>query len=212
MIKYYAERAGEYERVFEKPERQKDLQRMVAILHDLFFEKDILEIACGTGWFTQRLAQTAASILATDINEPVLEIARAKNYPEGKVQFQCDDILNPVVERQFDALFAGFIWSHIRLETLDNFVKQCLRWVKPGGLLVFVDNHFIPESNTPIHQVDGDENTYQIRRLQNGTEHLVLKNFPTTAFLTQTLEKQASSVEVQQLGYYWMGMCQRNRK
>lgn len=209
MVAYYGQRAAEYELVFNKPERQDELKRMVAILQDVFREKAILEIACGTGWFTQRLAQTASSVLATDINEPVLEIARAKTYPSGKVRFQCDDIFDSSVEQQFDGLFAGFIWSHILLEQLDEFLGQCLQWVKPGGVLVFVDNHFVPESSTPVHQTDAGGNTFQLRRLQDGSQHLVLKNFPTDLFLNQVFEKYAVELELLQLGYYWMVVCRR---
>ncbi|MCB9334435.1 MAG: methyltransferase domain-containing protein [Lewinellaceae bacterium] len=207
LVRYYAERAAEYEKVYDKPERQLDHQRLVSILQDIFHNKNLLEIACGTGWFTQRLAPTAASIFATDINETVLEIARAKNYPRENVQFQCDDIFQTKINRRFAGLFAGFIWSHILLDKLDVFLTQCLRWVEPGGTLVFVDNLFIPGSSTPLHHADEQGNSYQLRRLADGTEHLVLKNFPEPAFLRQVLEKHGLEVEVAELGHYWMAVC-----
>ncbi|MCB0531630.1 MAG: methyltransferase domain-containing protein [Saprospiraceae bacterium] len=207
LVGYYADRAAEYEQIYSKPERQQDLRRMVAILQDVFHNKNLLEIACGTGWFTQHLAPTAASILATDINEAVLEIARAKNYPEGNVLFQCDDIFQTKIHRRFAGLFAGFIWSHILLDQLDVFLTQCLRWGEPGGTLVFVDNFFVPGSSTPLHHTDEQGNSYQLRRLADGTEHLVLKNFPEPAFLRQVLEKHGLKVEIAELGHYWMAVC-----
>lgn len=209
LVKYYAERAAEYEKVYEKAERQQDLRRMVAILQDIFSGKNLLEIACGTGWFTQRLSPVAASILATDINEAVLEIARAKSYPAANVRFRCDDIFNSGLHQQFNGLLAAFIWSHIPLQRLDEFLKQCLQWVEPGGTLLFVDNHFIPGSSTPLHQTPDEADTYQLRRLSDGTEHLVLKNFPTEPFLIQILEKHAVQVEIIPLGYYWMCLCRK---
>jgi demethylmenaquinone methyltransferase/2-methoxy-6-polyprenyl-1,4-benzoquinol methylase len=209
LVQYYALRAAEYELVFEKPERQKDLQRMQAILLDVFRDKSVLEIACGTGWFTQRLIQTTKFVLATDINEAVLECARDKNLPAEKAQFQQDDIFNSSVDQQFEGLFAGFIWSHILLDQLDTFLKQCLQWVKPGGVLVFTDNFLIPGSSSPLHHTDADGNSYQLRRLQNGTEHLVLKNFPTETFLSEIFEQYTDQVEVLTLGYYWMVVCRR---
>ncbi|MEZ4940119.1 MAG: methyltransferase domain-containing protein [Saprospiraceae bacterium] len=207
LIQYYADRAAEYEQVYAKPERQQDLQRMAAILQDVFHNKNLLEIACGTGWFTQRLAPTAASVVATDVNEAMLEIARAKIYPGGNVQFRRDDIFKTNIDSRFDGLFAGFIWSHVLLDQLDQFLTQCLQWVEPGGTLVFVDNFFVPGSSTPLHHTDAQGNSYQLRRLADGSEHLVLKNFPTPAFLRQVLEKHGLEVEIAELGYYWMAVC-----
>ena len=63
LIRYYAGRAEEYEQLYLKPERQRDLQRLTAILQDIFREKAILEIACGTGWFTQQLAHSAGQTI-----------------------------------------------------------------------------------------------------------------------------------------------------
>lgn len=209
LIQYYADRAAEYEQVYAKPERQQDLQRMAAILQDVFHNKNLLEIACGTGWFTQRLAPTAASVVATDVNEAMLEIARAKIYPGGNVQFRRDDIFQTNIDNRFDGLFAGFIWSHVLLDQLDQFLTQCLQWVEPGGTLVFVDNFFVPGSSTPLHHTDAQGNSYQLRRLADGSEHLVLKNFPTPAFLRQVLEKHGLEVEIAELGYYWMAVCRR---
>ena len=60
MAAYYAQRAAEYERVYFKPERQDDLRRMEAELAAPFAGRRVLEIACGTGWWTLHGAQHAA--------------------------------------------------------------------------------------------------------------------------------------------------------
>lgn len=208
LIKYYASRAEEYEQLYVRLERQQDLRRMSAVLQDIFRNKTVLEIACGTGWFTHHLAQSARSILATDINESMLEIARSKNYPPEAVEFCQDDIYNTTIDDQFDGLFAGFIWSHILLEQLDIFLQQCLKWLRPGSLMVFTDNLFVPGSSTPIHQTDPQGNSYQLRRLKDGSEHLVLKNFPSPEFLQKTLDKYAAHTELILFDNYWMAICQ----
>ena len=80
MKEYYARRAAEYEDIYLKADRQEDLNQLKAILSGAFSGMDVLEIACGTGYWTQFLAKTARSILATDINPGVLELAREKNH------------------------------------------------------------------------------------------------------------------------------------
>lgn len=207
LAAYYAERAQEYELVYHKPERQQDLLRMTGILQDLFRNRHVLELACGTGWWTQHLAITASSILATDINEPVLEIARTKTYPPDKVLFQRDDIYQSTIDRQFDALFAGFFWSHVPLEQLDAFLTRCFQWVRPGGLLVFADNLFIPNSNTPVDSTDEAGNTFQLRRLQDGSSHRVLKNFPEPSFVVSKLQQNKARAAFFPLDYYWLALA-----
>lgn len=59
----------------------------------MFCEKDILEIACGTGYWTEKIAKTAKSIHAIDVNEAVIEIAQQKNLG-NKVRFEVADLYN----------------------------------------------------------------------------------------------------------------------
>lgn len=231
LVAYYASRAAEYEKLYEKPERQQDLTRLAAILQDIFRQKNLLEVACGTGWWTQHLALTAGSVLATDINESMLDIARSKYYANNNVRFQRDDIFQSAVEHKFEGLFGGFIWSHIPLEQLDVFVKYIRGRLLPGATLVLLDNLFVPGSSTPISHTDKapiiktDEyyepgssaplshtdkagNTYQTRLLADGSEHLVLKNFPSQAFLEEKLAAYGAHFEYKALDYYWLAVCE----
>ena len=204
LVSYYNERAKEYERIYSKPERQDDLFNATLILQKIFANKVVLEIACGTGYWTERIAQSATSIFATDINESVLEIAKQKAYPYCKVEFGISDIYNCNINHKFESLFAGFIWSHIYLEKLDNFIDTVNDLVAPGGTVVFMDNNFIEGSNTPIINVDEDGNTFQTRTLEDGTTHLILKNFPTEDFLIQKLIAKVENIKFINLKYYWI--------
>ena len=78
LISYYKQRAAEYEAIYAKPERKEDLDKAAEILKAIFTDKHVLEIACGTGYWTKHISETAESVLATDINPEVLEIARLK--------------------------------------------------------------------------------------------------------------------------------------
>src|SRR3954468_6957863 len=69
LPEYYARRAKEYERIYHKPERQEDLAKLKELLPRTFARERVLEIACGTGYWTEVLAGTASSVTATDINE-----------------------------------------------------------------------------------------------------------------------------------------------
>ena len=49
IANYYAKRAREYDKVYEKPERQSDIAELRSMLCDLLKERWVLEVACGTG-------------------------------------------------------------------------------------------------------------------------------------------------------------------
>src|SRR4029079_13820719 len=69
LVDYYSRRAPEYERIYARPERQPDLRALEArVLGDLEGHA-VLEIACGTGWCTDRIATVARSMVATDASE-----------------------------------------------------------------------------------------------------------------------------------------------
>lgn len=142
--------------------------------------------------------------MATDINETVIKIARSKNYPSSKVNFQIADVFNLTDSRKHESLFGGFIWSHIKIEDLNAFIDIANSVVKCGGQIVFLDNKYVEGSSLPINDTDKLGNTYQIRVLENGTEHKVLKNFPAENFLRQLLAGRATEIEFINLRYYWI--------
>jgi demethylmenaquinone methyltransferase/2-methoxy-6-polyprenyl-1,4-benzoquinol methylase len=203
LIDYYAKRANEYERIYEKPERQQDLAALKKLCQKTFAGHDVLEIACGTGYWTQIVSQTAKSIVAADVNEEVLQIARAKNYGCG-VQFRRADAFDLAFrQNDFSAGLAVFWWSHLRKSEIRNFLAHFHRQFSSGARLVFVDNKFVPGSSTPISRTDGAGNTYQRRKLENGTEHEILKNFPTENEAGNFLDDSAVEVRWMELPYYW---------
>jgi len=91
QVIYYSERAPEYEEIYEKPERQDELAQISHYLTNNFRNKQVKEIACGTGYWTKYISETAYSITASDINDSALEIAKSKSY-DCPVEFINEDI------------------------------------------------------------------------------------------------------------------------
>jgi SAM-dependent methyltransferase len=177
---YYARRAREYERVYAKPERQEDLRAIEAWLPSCFAQRNVIEVACGTGWWTPHGARDARSWLATDINDETMALAREKPLP-ACVRFARADAfdLRSIEGGPFDAAFAGFWWSHIHRAALARWLEALHARLSPGARVVFIDNRYVEGSSHPIARTDADGNTYQQRTLDDGSTHEVLKNFPT---------------------------------
>ena len=206
MREYYARRADHYERVYHKPERQSDLRAIEAWLPGAFAGRRVLELACGTGWWTLHGARDAAAWLATDLSPETLAVARTKPLP-ACVQLATVDAYAldlPLDAPPFDAAFAGCWWSHVPLSRLASWLEALHARLAPGARIVFLDNSFVQASSTPISRRDADGNSYQLRTLDDGSVHEVLKNFPTRDEALALLGPRARQARWIDHRHYWV--------
>ena len=221
MKAYYAARAQEYEQIYAKPERQPDLRQLEGLIPQLLAGRRILEVACGTGYWTQFLASTATGILATDVNAEVLAVAAQKGLPTGQVRFQLEDAYAQAKPPEtpsrpdpsghatppdsgFDAAFAGFWWSHLTRQDQQRFLAALQTRLEPDARVVLLDNRWVEGSSTPICERDADGNTYQLRHLADGSVHKVLKNFPQEADLVQATRAFGPAFHYRALPHFWV--------
>lgn len=205
MTDYYAKRASEYERIYQKQERQADLKKLQAILTKVFAGLNLLEIACGTGYWTRFACQSAASIVATDSNEEVLTIAREKEYGDCPVTFvKADAYVLDEVDGPFSAALVAFWWSHIPKARHDDFLKILHSKLSNGAIVIMLDNQYVEGSSTPISRTDDRGNTYQMRKLFDGSTYEVLKNFPTQAEYNEQIEPLVVDCDFVEMNYFWI--------
>ena len=203
MVDYYQARAPEFERVYDKPDRQPDLGRLRAWLADEVRGSTLLEVACGTGYWTSVAAATAKGIVATDFNPGPLEIARAKGLGAHVTFARADAFALPDYGLTFDAGMAHFWWSHVSVADQQRFLEHFVSKLGHGAKILMIDNTFVAGSMAPVSRRDALGNTYQMRRLENGSEYEVLKNFPTHAELQRALGMHCAAVNILQLEYFW---------
>lgn len=205
MQAYYAQRAPYYERVYHKPERQADLRAMEAWVAQCFAGRRVLEVACGTGWWTPHGARDCAHWLATDINDETMAVARAKPLPAGKVTFARADAwsADPLPGAPFDAAFAGCWWSHVRRQDLPRWLDVLHAQLQPGARVVVLDNSFVQTSSLPITRRDEHGNTYQQRTLDDGSAHEVVKNFPERDEALALVAPHARDAHWHAWTHYW---------
>jgi protein-L-isoaspartate O-methyltransferase len=203
---YYAERAYEYDEIYRKPERQADLARLKELLPKLVAGKRVLEIAAGTGYWTQVLATSAAAVTATDLNAETIGIAAQRDYGPAPVSLRTADAYQlDTVPGEFDLVFCGFWWSHIARADIPRFLTGVRARTGPGAGLVLVDNRYVPGSSTPIIRDNGD--TYQRRQLADGREYEIVKNFPGREQVAADLDVVATDFFWTELDYYWVAAC-----
>jgi SAM-dependent methyltransferase len=207
LVDYYRRRAGEYEAIYAKPERQADLAILRKRIPERLGAGRILEVACGTGYWTGVIARNAASVTATDLAEEPMQIARSKVYERGNVVFRAADAYAlPKALGHFDAAFAGFWWSHVPRERIAEFVRSLHSRLEPDARVLLLDNRYVEGNSTPLVATDAAGNTYQDRRLADGSVTRIVKNFPTGDDLRRCL---SPDLTYQELDYYWLAEYRR---
>lgn len=203
MTRYYAGRASYYDVVYEKPERAADLAWLKRHLPERFAGRSVIEVACGTGYWTQVLAPVVHAMVSTDLTPEPLRIATAREGT-GKVRFQLADAYAlPESLGRFDGAFAGLWFSHVPVRKRVTFLQGLHRLLLPGARVVLIDNSIAQCREHPIVERDADGNTWQHRPLRDGSVHRVLKNFPSRAELEAAAGPVATSCVFQELENFW---------
>jgi SAM-dependent methyltransferase len=209
LVDYYRRRAQEYEAIYARPERQADLEKLRSVIGGRFEGERVLEIACGTGYWTGIIAAAAKEVVATDVAEEPMAIARSKAYRRANVRFESADAYALDAGLGWHgAAFAGFWWSHVPRERVEEFLASLHARLEPGARVVLLDNLYVQGSSTPVAGMDAAGNTYQMRRLGDGSRVRVLKNFVSEEELRERLAPHAAAFAFEALDYYWLAEYQ----
>ncbi len=206
MHTYYSNRAKEYEAVYDRDDsvRQAEQLTLQQKLKGLCCEKEVLEVACGTGYWTQYVAEVAEHITAVDYSEEVLEVARAKGLPENKVSFHKGDAFElGKFQKTFQGAYANFWFSHIAKEEVTNFLEQFHKVLEKGAMICFADNMYNEGIGGQLLHKDGDENTYKVRSLASGEHYEIIKNYYTKEELIAIFGPFAIDLEVHMGECFW---------
>jgi 2-polyprenyl-3-methyl-5-hydroxy-6-metoxy-1,4-benzoquinol methylase len=158
--------------------------------------KDVLEIACGTGNWTQVVSRRARSVVATDLIEGYLELARKKHFEKDNVVFKAADAYTlDGIKGTFNAAFAADWWSHMPHSRIESFIAALHSKLRPGAKVVLLDMMRTPALDRWFSHVDGEGNTVQRRTLPNKKTYHVIKNFPTEQELIDRFGERAVDFE-----------------
>lgn len=206
MSRYYNERASEYEQIYFRDDdaRRKEIDDEVARVRDLAKGKRILEIACGTGYWTQYLSQTAAHITAIDIAPLMIEEAKRKPLacPVNFVQADLNHL--PSSAGRFDLIALGFWFSHHPKQDYDSLFDSLTSHLEPGGRIWMIDNN--PPAEGPradYSHTDDDGNNYKKRFLSDGREFTIIKNYFSADSLKEILEPRFKLDRLTYGRHYW---------
>jgi len=205
METYYARRAEEYDHVYQLPHWQADLARLHTRIPALFEGRRVFETACGTGYWTERIARRAASVHAADLNDETLAIARSRAYGPAAVTFErADAYAAPARPVAFDAGFAGLWLSHVDLARMDAFLDAFHARLAGGAVVLMFDERDTPARRATSSRHDAAGNRYESRRLASGERFEIIKNFFDGARLADCLRRHASDLAYEELDRFWL--------
>ena len=178
QVAYYRARAPEYDEVYV------DKRAWEAFLDELPITGDVLELACGSGWWTPHLARRARSITAVDAAPEMLALARQR--VQGlPVELLAADLFAWQPPRRYDTAFFAFWLSHVppaRFAALWSTVGAALA---PGGQACFLDT---TDRARDIERVLRGQPAPSVqRRLRDGSEYRAVKMFYSPAELAAKL-------------------------
>jgi ubiquinone/menaquinone biosynthesis C-methylase UbiE len=100
----------------------------------------VLELGCGTGYFTRELARSGAVVVAIDVSPELLEIARA-NCSEPNVQYRIENAYAlSYDDAVFDSVLGSSILHHLEIE---KALRDIYRVLKPGGTIYFTEPNML---------------------------------------------------------------------
>ncbi len=100
----------------------------------------VLELGCGTGYFTRELARSGAEIVALDVSPELLEIART-NCSAPNVRYETQnayDLSYP--DAAFDSVVGSSVLHHLEIQ---DALREIYRVLKPGGTICFTEPNML---------------------------------------------------------------------
>ncbi len=205
---YYCERAPEYDDWWERrrqhagtPEEDAQWWREVAEVRAAFdaapLGGDVLELAGGTGIWSEVLAARAERLTVLDGSPEVLALNRARLSARGlrdRVTLRECDLFEWAPARTHDAVFFAFWLSHVPSSRVDAFLGAVSAALRPGGCLALLDNR--PYGYGNAHRTERVSDEMEVRTLSNGRRHSIIKRFDDPAGLVDKLNEHGIRAEV----------------
>ncbi|MFE8948268.1 class I SAM-dependent methyltransferase [Streptomyces sp. NPDC003233] len=199
---YYRAAAAEYDRQYAEYEA---LQQLLAVVDDLPIAGDVLELACGTGQWTPRLAARARSVTAVDAATEVLALARARTA-SPTVQFIEADLFEWQPPRRYDTVFFAFWLSHVPPTRLPGFWNTVSAALAPGGKAIFIDDG--PAAAAYEEVLANQPIPAALRRLHDGSQYRIVKVFHDAQTLTDDLTALGWSARIQTKAGNFIGIAE----
>jgi demethylmenaquinone methyltransferase/2-methoxy-6-polyprenyl-1,4-benzoquinol methylase len=214
QILYYRRRADEYDNWFHRKgrydrgeaQRRSWFEEVEEVRRKLDAAKPrgrVLELACGTGLWTERLAPHADSVTALDTSPEVI-VRNSARVASDRVRYLQVDLFSWQPDQAYDFVFFGFWLSHVPEARFEAFWRLVQRACAPGATIFFVDNRREPTSNAVDQRPGSPDDETVRRRLEDGSEFTIIKRFFEPVALEHRLRVLGFDFRVQETANYFV--------
>jgi len=116
-----------------------DAQIVIGALNKSKLTGNVLEIASGTGIWTEALVKNVSSVTALDSSLEMIGRSKSRLKGNTKVRYIRADFYDWTPDAAYDAVTFAFWISHVPSSKLDESVSKVFRCLKPRGRVFFVD-------------------------------------------------------------------------
>lgn len=132
---WYDEMLEEKDNTYQKNVILPNILRLMTIKKDEF----ILDLACGTGFFSREFLKMGGKVIGADISVELIEIAKEKSPKEIRYFASSADDLSGIKNGSIDKI--AVILAIQNIENIPGVFSECDRVLKNGGKIFLVMNH-----------------------------------------------------------------------
>ena len=100
----------------------------------------VLELGCGTGYFTRELARSGAEIIAIDVSPELLNLARS-NCSAPNVRYEIQNAYDlSYNDSVFDSVIGSSVLHHLEIE---DAVREIYRVLRSNGTIFFTEPNML---------------------------------------------------------------------
>ena len=203
---YYRARAGEYDEWFLRtgrydygPEFRAQWDGEVDEVRRRLAEFNpagrVLDIAAGTGLWTEQLVRYADEVTALDASAETLAINRQR-VASDRVRHVQADVFDWTPDAAYDVVFFSFWLSHVPPDHFAEFWGRVRAALAPGGRVFFVDSLRTERSTARDHVLPAEDDPVMVRKLNDGRAFRIVKVFYEPARLQRDLADLGWTIEV----------------
>jgi SAM-dependent methyltransferase len=216
QIRYYEDRAPDYEDLWYRRGRHdlgaefnaawfEETAVVEAFVDAAATSGSVLEIGCGSGLWTRRLAPRAARYVALDASPAMLELNQAR-IGDAPVEFVLADAFRwqPGHGDRFDLIFIGFFLSHVPPELFAGWWTRMAAWLAHGGRVCFVDDVAGPNRPAAGDRPEAGPGYAHHRRLGGSRRYTIVKVYYEAAELADMLGWLGWDADVRSTGVHML--------
>lgn len=195
QVDYYRRRASEYD-VTAYGSVVAFRARIARLVAEMHANGRVLELACGTGLWTEALAYVADTVIAIDAAPEMVAIARDR-VRSGNVSFEVADVFSWTTEERYDVIFFAAWLSHVPMCRFERFWLMLRRLLAEDGRVLFIDEPIdVREKEAYVPGLD----EIVERQLTDGRAFRVVKNFIDPEALQGRLREMGWACEIRRDG------------